>query len=109
MASPGWPERNKATRSFRQLRRFLHVINSDKVFGTHVGGLVAEVFHAVASLDQRHALGGKTLPFDRADFGAILVTLAALLRLFVLVDIVFDVLVGAIDVVTVLPKSVSHI
>ena len=29
------PERNKATRSFRQLRRFLHVINSDKVFGTH--------------------------------------------------------------------------
>src|SRR5713101_4865847 len=35
MARPGWPERNKAARSFRQLRRFLHVINSDKVFGTH--------------------------------------------------------------------------
>src|SRR5258708_1347045 len=32
----GWMiERNKAARSFRQLRRFLHVINSDKVFGTH--------------------------------------------------------------------------
>jgi hypothetical protein len=35
MARPGWPERNRAVRSFRQLRRFHHVINSDKVFGTH--------------------------------------------------------------------------
>src|SRR5258708_20629287 len=35
MARPGWPERNRAARSFRQLRRFHHVINSDKVFGTH--------------------------------------------------------------------------
>jgi hypothetical protein len=35
MASPGWPERSKATRSFRQLRRFHHGINSNKVFGTH--------------------------------------------------------------------------
>src|SRR5258707_11154091 len=35
MARLGWPERNRAARSFRQLRRFHHVINSDKVFGTH--------------------------------------------------------------------------
>src|SRR6478752_7532484 len=35
MARPGWPERNGAARSFRQLRRFHHVINSDKVLGTH--------------------------------------------------------------------------
>src|SRR6266404_9241734 len=28
-------ERNRAARSFRQLRRFHHVIDSDKVFGTH--------------------------------------------------------------------------
>jgi IclR family transcriptional regulator, mhp operon transcriptional activator len=35
MARPGWPERNKVARSFRQLRRFLHVINSDRVFGAH--------------------------------------------------------------------------
>jgi hypothetical protein len=35
-AIPGWvPERNRAARSFRQLRRFHHLINSDKVFGTH--------------------------------------------------------------------------
>jgi len=35
MARPGRPERNRAARSFRQLRRFHHGINSDKVFGTH--------------------------------------------------------------------------
>jgi hypothetical protein len=37
MARPGWPERNRAVRSFRQLRRFHRVINSDKAFGTHTG------------------------------------------------------------------------
>jgi type I restriction enzyme R subunit len=41
MARPGRPERNRAARSFRQLRRFHHVINSDKVFGTHTGGFSA--------------------------------------------------------------------
>src|SRR5712675_1127520 len=35
MARPGRPERNRTARPFRQLRRFHHVINSDKVFGTH--------------------------------------------------------------------------
>src|SRR6202043_1194354 len=35
MARPGRPERNRAARSFRQLRRFHHVINSNRVFGTH--------------------------------------------------------------------------
>src|SRR5258705_6954562 len=35
MARPGRPERNRAARSFRQLSRFHHVINTDKVFGTH--------------------------------------------------------------------------
>src|ERR1700694_1004388 len=29
------PERNRTARSSRQLRRFHHVINSDRVFGTH--------------------------------------------------------------------------
>src|ERR1700679_132151 len=33
------PERNRAARSFRQLRRFHHGINSNKVFGTHTGAL----------------------------------------------------------------------
>src|SRR5688500_10113095 len=35
MARPGRPERNKAAQSFRQLRRFHRIINSDEVFGTH--------------------------------------------------------------------------
>src|ERR1700737_3408013 len=35
MARPAPPERNRAAGSFRQLRRFHHVINSDKVFGIH--------------------------------------------------------------------------
>jgi transposase len=33
MARPGRPERNRAARSFCQLRRFHYVINSNKVFG----------------------------------------------------------------------------
>src|SRR5258706_8909109 len=48
------PERNRAARSSRQLRRFRHVINSDKVFGTHT---MAEVTYYVA------------LPFLAADDG----------------------------------------
>src|SRR3981081_4899361 len=35
MARPAQPERNRAARSFGQLRRFHHRINSDNVFGTH--------------------------------------------------------------------------
>ncbi len=43
MARPGRPERNRTARSFRQLRRFHHVSNSDEVFGTHNGiGCYAE-------------------------------------------------------------------
>jgi transposase-like protein len=41
MARPGRPERNRAARSFRQLRRFHHVINSNKVFGTHTAAELA--------------------------------------------------------------------
>ena len=35
MAKSKWPNRNIAARSFHQLRRFCHLINVDKVFGTH--------------------------------------------------------------------------
>ena len=62
-----------------------------------VGCLVAEIFHAVTPLDQRHALGSETLEFDRADFGAILVALAAPLRLFVVVELAFDALDAAME------------
>jgi hypothetical protein len=35
MVRPRRPEGNRAAPSFGQLKRFHHVINSDKVFGTH--------------------------------------------------------------------------
>src|SRR5260221_10728172 len=43
MARPGRPERNRAARSFGQLRRFHHSINSDKVFGTHNPGFAVDL------------------------------------------------------------------
>jgi predicted GNAT family acetyltransferase len=49
MARPGRPERSRTARSSRQLRRFHHVINSDKIFGTHTG--VANLSNTNAVLD----------------------------------------------------------
>jgi hypothetical protein len=57
MARPGRPERNRVARSFRQLRRFDHVINSDKVFGTHNGSwlnLIEGFFSKFARSVLRH-------------------------------------------------------
>src|SRR5882757_6373092 len=34
MARPAWPERSRSARSSRQLSRFYHSINPDRVFGT---------------------------------------------------------------------------
>jgi IS5 family transposase len=50
------PERNRTARSFRQLRRFHHVINSDKVFGTHRLGDKLELLLA-ESLRVAHEAG----------------------------------------------------
>ena len=77
--------------------------------GEVFGGLVAEVFHAIAAFDQRHALGGETLQFDRADLGAILVALAALLRLLVVVEFAFDPLVGAVEEIDGRPQQVLEV
>jgi Zn-dependent peptidase ImmA (M78 family) len=41
------PKRNKAARSFRQLKRFHHVSNSNKVFGTHSFTIAHELGHIV--------------------------------------------------------------
>src|SRR3974390_2790429 len=35
MVRPGWPRQTITARSSRQPRRFPHLINADKVFGTH--------------------------------------------------------------------------
>ena len=77
--------------------------------GEVVGGLIAEVFHAVAPLDQHHALGGEALQFDRADFGTILVALAVLLRLFVVVEFAIDTLVGAVEKIDGRPEEILEV
>src|SRR5712671_896463 len=42
MARPAWPERSRSARSSRQLSRFYHSINPDRVFGTHTQGVVSD-------------------------------------------------------------------
>ena len=77
--------------------------------GEVVGGLVAEEFHDIAAFDQTHALGGETLQLDRADLGAVLVALAALLRLLVVVEFAFDPLVGAVEEIDGRPQEVLKV
>ena len=64
---------------------------------------------AVAAFDQRHALGDEALQFDRADLGAILILLAALLCLFVVVEFAFDPLVGAMEEIDGRPQQVLEV
>jgi hypothetical protein len=63
MAFPKRPARNRAARSFRQLRRFHHVINSDKVFGTHrlYQAPLIEV-RALTNTDEVRGIGEPTVP-----------------------------------------------
>ena len=74
-----------------------------------LGGLVAEEFHAVAALDQRHALGREALQFDRADLGAVLLLLAAPLRLLVVVELAFDPADGAVEEIDRRPEQVLEV
>src|SRR5712692_1376520 len=86
MARPARPERNRTARSFRQLKRFHHFINSDNVFGTHthslqlakprqpqravgdaarIGQRVPEVHETLAGLgDQRPIDAGEAILID---------------------------------------------
>jgi len=74
-----------------------------------VGGLVAEELHAVPALDEGLPLGGETLQFDRADLGAILFLLAALLRLLVVVQFALDAADGAVEEIDGRPKQVLEV
>src|SRR5258705_1800990 len=60
MARPGRQERNRTARSFRQLTRFHHGINSDEVFGTHS---MSQLSASPASTASAHAIGGRTMTF----------------------------------------------
>src|SRR5260370_662448 len=68
MARPGRRERNRAARSFHQLRRFHHVINSDKVFGTHsdISPAAALIFAKLGKPPVAPCLGALELPQNDA-------------------------------------------
>ena len=73
-----------------------------------VGGLVAEELHGVAAFDERHPLGQEAFQFDRADFRAVLFLLAALLRIFVVVELALHPVGGAVEQVDRRPEQVSR-
>src|ERR1700682_3070754 len=73
MARPARPERSRSARSSRQLSRFYHSINPDRVFGTHSEKLVntAKAHRQTARFEHR----GSSLCFrvwDQDDLPAIL-------------------------------------
>ena len=74
-----------------------------------LGGLVAHDLEGVAALDQRHALGQEPLELDRADLGAVLLLLAAPLRLLVAVELAFDPVGGAVEQVDGRPEQVLEV
>ena len=74
-----------------------------------VGGLVAHDFEGVASLDQRQAFRQQLLQLDRADFRAILIFLAAALRLLVRVEFAFDPVGCAVEQVDGGPEQVFEV
>src|ERR1017187_8788400 len=52
MARPGRPERNRAARSFRQLKRFHHVINSNKAHRAYIAVELARTIQKRPALVQ---------------------------------------------------------
>src|SRR6476661_8156347 len=62
MARPGWPERNRVVRSFRQLRRFHHVIKSDAIIGglhhhyVRIYDFGTQPAHAAGGNQDRHVM-----------------------------------------------------
>jgi hypothetical protein len=74
-----------------------------------LGGLVAEEVHAVPALDQRLAFGGEAFEFDRADFGAVLFPLAALLHLLVVIELALDPLSGAVEEIDGRPEQILEV
>ena len=64
---------------------------------------------AVAAFDQRHALGDEAFEFDRADLRAVLLLLAAPLRLLVVVEFAFDPVDGAVEEIDRRPEQVLEV
>jgi hypothetical protein len=62
-----------------------------------IGGVIAEELHDVAAFDEREALGDQAFEFDRADFRAVLLLLAALQGDLVVVEFALDPAGGAME------------
>ena len=69
------------------------------------GGRVAELLQALAPFDERRALADQAFEFDRADFRAVLLLLAAFLRLLVGVEQSLDAGCGAMEAVDRRPEE----
>ena len=74
-----------------------------------VGGLVAHQFEGVAAFDQGLALGEETLQFDGFDLAAILLALAAALRLLVVVEFALDPVGGAVEEIDGRPEEIVEV
>ena len=73
------------------------------------GGVVADEFEDVAPFDQADALIDETLEFDRLDLGAVLLGLAATLRLLVAVELALDAVDLAVEQVDERPQQIGEI
>jgi hypothetical protein len=74
-----------------------------------IGGMVAEELHAVAALDEGHALGDEALQLDGADFGAVLFLLRLFLRVLIGVELAGDPFCRAVIEVDLCPEQIVKI
>jgi hypothetical protein len=74
-----------------------------------LGRVVAEELEGVAALDQSDALADQLLELYGFDLGAVLLELAAALRLFVGVELALDAIGLAVEEVDKRPKQVGEI
>jgi len=68
MARQGRPERNRAAQSFRQLRRFHHIINSDEVFRTHSGTGPTKRIHILVKPTRPELISNLVINTDRRTY-----------------------------------------
>src|SRR5712671_5289003 len=74
-----------------------------------IGGVVAEELHSIAAFDEGEALCQQAFEFDRADFRAVLLLLAAPLGALVVVEFALDPAGGAMEQVDSRPQQVVEI
>src|SRR5229473_3489137 len=74
-----------------------------------IGGVVAEELHGIAAFDEGEALCQQAFEFDRADFRAVLLLLAALLGALIVVEFALDAAGGAMEQVDGRPQQVVEI